>query len=59
MKKKIIISILGLCLLIGIQIFINIVSLNKEMGGTVMMMPIFAVIYILYLQIIVKKYLKW
>lgn len=58
MKKKIIIAILGLCLLMAIHVLINIFLLHREMEKTMMIMPIFTVIYIGYIQIVIRKYLK-
>lgn len=58
MKKKIIISILGLCLLMGIHYSINVFLLNREMESTLVMLPLFALVYYGYLNIIIRKYLK-
>jgi len=58
MKKKIIISILGLCLLMAIHASINIFLLHREMEKTMIMMPIFTMVYIGYIQIVIRKYLK-
>ena len=58
MIKKITISALGLILLGGTHALINIFLLNREQELTMAIMPLFMIIYFVYLQLIIRKYLK-
>jgi hypothetical protein len=56
MKKKIIITILGLLMLAGIHASINIFVFHRGMEG-VLLSPIWAMIYISYINLMMKKYI--
>ena len=56
MTKKIIISALGLCVLIGVHILTNILWLKSEYALDAT--PIFFVTYFAYAQLVFRKYLK-
>lgn len=55
--KKIIITALGLAVLIGTQYYIFGVALKGELGA-VALTPFFAVVYFIYLRIMISKYIK-
>ena len=56
MKKKIIISILGLLGLIGVHASINILIFNRGMEG-VLLAPLWAGVYSGYIYLMVKRYI--
>lgn len=58
MKKKIIITILGLLVLISIQVCVNIFLCGKEPGSTNLLLPVWVIMYYTYIRLMVNKYLK-
>lgn len=56
MKKKIIITILGLLVLMGIHASINIFIFDRGMEG-VLLTPLWAALYSGYIFLMVKRYI--
>ena len=56
MKKKIIITVLGLLTLMGIHASINIFVFDRGMEG-VLLAPLWASVYSGYIYIMVKRYI--
>lgn len=58
MKKKKIISILGLCLIISAHAAINKFLFGNEQNPIVISSPLWVFIYFIYIKLMVEKYLK-
>jgi hypothetical protein len=56
MKKKIIITILGVFVLMGMQVLINIFVFHKEMGKVLLTAPLWTFVYSIYVFLMIKKY---
>ena len=56
MKKKIIITILGLLILMGIHASINIFVFDRGMEG-VLLAPLWTVLYSGYIFLMIKRYI--
>jgi len=57
MTKKIIITILGFMVLMGIHASINIFVFDRSMEGA-LLAPLWAIVYAIYMFLMVKRYIK-